>query len=1042
MHSELLALWPSEVSVNECILSQAESFDQIVFLAVHQPMRFRREVVNALSAESELLDEKVLLDTFLQDNPPHGSLILPIVGNSGVGKSHAVKWLYSRISNDNKRYCIWIRKGASLKRVLEELLSGLDGPQYEGLRSRLRSAREKLPPELTAKYLRSNLIQQIKESAIQADERIKRQGKSHADNRLKAYGRNEMLPAALEDQHLWRNHFYGSDENPTGILYRIAEHVTSDGGADIDNRKHQFEAEDFRLPDTVKIGSLSLEAREFFKRLNDQDDRRQDAADVANAAIDAAKRDLLGLSGESLMDIFTDLRRELLKDQRELIMLVEDFVVLSGLQGALLDVITAPAVRDGRQELCTMRSALAYTTGYLTHDTVLTRAGHVWHLDESIPDEEIWPRIQNLVGSYLNAARVGQAELGRIYKANPGGQWPPTFAISHDPGLDAVLDAFGKAPNGYPLFPLNSAAIEQLTFDTYSGRSCYNPRGVINAVLRPILQQRRFFEIEQFPPLNLKQDLRSADVIEQVKLKSPPDEISRQMKFLAYWGGQPRNKSELGAIAPQLWTAFSLSLPDVEFVPAGAPRAVVVPEQKLVSPPVVSATGPSAPPMDEFERKWRPILEAWQDGQTIPQKDANYLRSDIATAILASIPRDWPGYGNLPSRDILRDKVYLPCAGGGKGLEPEAALVVVCTDQERSNPEYSAPIRMELEAIVRFHSIDKDTWDYQGGESLSARYATFIRRHRPSVMKDLCGRPFDGTDSRILSPLISGLSVGAAALDLRGANNREAAKSLEPIFIASKGVFPESTTDWEKVLEHFQKIRRVENGEPGPWVRAVLDAFGVRQGAGNKIYAIDAASLRPLVQSLNQRCELLDVEIPKTSDIRLEQFRSAYIVIKNQFGRLAREQQASLARWRKRTIDFFGDDLDAEVFDKSSRELLTLVKAEGLESHETIEKVRKSLSDFKKAALKSALTDTAYLDEEKSLDRRTLAILGRDYKNTYSVSDQLRTELEITLRNQAAKISKQREIFGGDKVNQSKNALEQELKRIEIQLEVYKGLFK
>ena len=99
----------------------------------------------------------------------------------------------------------------------------------------------------------------------------------------------------------------------------------------------------------------------------------------------------------------------MLKEQRELVLLVEDFAVLSGLQKQLLQVVIKEAFRDGRQVLCTMRTALAYTTGYMTTATVLTRA-HVEYLipDEPGTEEEILRRIERLVGAYLNAARFGQ----------------------------------------------------------------------------------------------------------------------------------------------------------------------------------------------------------------------------------------------------------------------------------------------------------------------------------------------------------------------------------------------------------------------------------------------------------------------------------------------------------------------------------------------------------------------------------------------------------------------------------------------------------
>ena len=73
-----------------------------------------------------------------------------------------------------------------------------------------------------------------------------------------------------------------------------------------------------------------------------------------------------------MADLFDAVRAQLFHEGKELVLLVEDFVVLSGIQKQVLQVIIKEAFRDGRQVLCTMRTVLAYTTGYMDAATVLT----------------------------------------------------------------------------------------------------------------------------------------------------------------------------------------------------------------------------------------------------------------------------------------------------------------------------------------------------------------------------------------------------------------------------------------------------------------------------------------------------------------------------------------------------------------------------------------------------------------------------------------------------------------------------------------------
>src|SRR5205085_2045669 len=130
-----------------------------------------------------------------------------------------------------------------------------------------------------------------------------------------------------------------------------------------------------------------------------RDERREIACKILNAALDGAKQRLLKLD-PTISELFNAVRGELLSEGRELVLLVEDFADLSGIQGQLLQVIIREANRDGRQVLCTMRTALAYTTGHVTAETVLTRANHEYHIPDTVgTDEEMLERIERLVGA-------------------------------------------------------------------------------------------------------------------------------------------------------------------------------------------------------------------------------------------------------------------------------------------------------------------------------------------------------------------------------------------------------------------------------------------------------------------------------------------------------------------------------------------------------------------------------------------------------------------------------------------------------------------
>jgi hypothetical protein len=92
MRQELLRYWPHDEDVVACIKTDAEASSEAVSLAVHQPMRFERRIIGG-SGSPEPCDEHQLLRAFLATDLPEERVILPIVGSSGVGKSHVVRWL-------------------------------------------------------------------------------------------------------------------------------------------------------------------------------------------------------------------------------------------------------------------------------------------------------------------------------------------------------------------------------------------------------------------------------------------------------------------------------------------------------------------------------------------------------------------------------------------------------------------------------------------------------------------------------------------------------------------------------------------------------------------------------------------------------------------------------------------------------------------------------------------------------------------------------------------------------------------------------------
>jgi hypothetical protein len=171
--------WPTPENGSECLATEAEAIGDAVFLAVHQPMRLYRSPIPN-TAESELLPEKDLLTSLLEKNPASGTLLIPLVGDSGVGKSHMIHWLDSQLRHRPdgvRRKITRIPKSSSLRSVLQLILDGLQGKEYDEIRKEIITAQLTLTPDEATIGLREKLLLEL--ARKNKDARVKLQEANH-----------------------------------------------------------------------------------------------------------------------------------------------------------------------------------------------------------------------------------------------------------------------------------------------------------------------------------------------------------------------------------------------------------------------------------------------------------------------------------------------------------------------------------------------------------------------------------------------------------------------------------------------------------------------------------------------------------------------------------------------------------------------------------------------------------------------------------------------------------------------------------------------
>ncbi|MEA2569257.1 MAG: hypothetical protein QOI24_1258 [Acidobacteriota bacterium] len=1016
-HEDLLRYWPAESDVEACIKTDAESSSAAVSAAVHQPMRLERRVIG--SDAMDLCDEHAVLAAFLTASLPDGRVILPIVGSSGIGKSHVVRWLESKIrttAGADRRVVIRIPKGTSLRGVLSLLLDQpeLQGPTYQRHREEMLRAQRDLDSREAAGLLCEMLAHAVTEMGSEARDVLTATPHDATARERAAFCNEQVLPTLFRNQVLRDRHFVLSCDGHDGPVARLVEQLTKGRDPGVaDDRQHLFVPDDLVFDERIERDALGKNEQRALSMLDMRPDRRETACCILNAALDSAKQRLLRLD-PTISELFDTVRRELFADGKELILLVEDFAVLSGLQKQLLQIVIKEAIRDGQQVLCTMRTALAYTTGYIDTATVLTRA----HVEYRIPDtpgddEDIFRRIERLVGAYMNATRSGQRVLERAYATHHDGDaWIPAFSADIENEARLTLNEFGASVDGYDLFPFNRAAIRQLAREgsLRSGTLVYNPRYVIQNVLNKVLKHRDLFAKEQFPSARFGPPARPlrADVAGHVRRQVSAAEFDRYERFLEYWGGHPESAGDVLLVPERVYAAFGLDRGRLarNLDEASAPPRPPVPSSSPSPVPPPPVTESSA-----LEIQWRQILEAWRGGTMIPQGDARKLRKWIADALIGTIDWDWSLHKPLKDGGVkwfVDDKVYIPRAAGGGGTAPDDAMVVVCSEADLDTPAESVRIFHALMSVVRFQGIHQDSWAYEGAESDLAHYAAFLSAHAERARDFVRERYFKASWDPV-PMLAEGLLIGARSLGIVGSQNSADVPALvnaifSPVPSETAETTPASDGDssdaqWQSFLDllrGFRSTTEADGRDIVSWRHHLLSIIGARQGSADRVYAIDVARLRGAIEGVLASWDTAlappnPAAVPEFTSVRI-----GYLELKKVRGAVEKHRQR-LYESHLRMAEWWGAAPDKDALYRELKELVESAKAATLARADDYRPVLVALEDFRTARIAAAFSDTGSL-KPQSERGVVLTVLGKQHDRAIRIAENLRAAADGFLR--------------------------------------------
>lgn len=582
--------------------TEAESPSDGIFLATHAPLPIY-QLANAMSDEGTLTAEEDVLAAVLA---PGDLPIVPVLGPSGSGKSHLVRWLRHRleVERPDDLVVVFIPKLAmSLKGIALEIIRAGDGPEFEALAAEVRGATQALTDQMAVLSLRSALA-----NLVQTEGADTRPGED-ADTAIFRSFLAEHLPNLLNDGVAGPPLF-----REGATIHRFAmENLRGRQGEDKE-RAFAFEATDLEIS-LADIGQAGASAQLILAQLAANPSLRDLAATMLNEQLEPAISSVFGIKGATITDIFLRLRKHFHGRGQRLLLLIEDFSIFQGIQRGVLDAITViPGEKD---ELCSLRAVMAVTTGYFREslpDTVRTRTHRVFDLTPRGDDEA--SSIGRFVAGYLNAARLD----GDALKAFRGDTAPPN-ACDQCPVRETCHTAFGEV-DGVGLFPLTAHLVDQTSRNISSG---FIARTYLNQVLKPLLvNEAASIDRAEFPTARfasahrrINADLVTADV--RLRSANPDDAPNDERRartvqlYTAVSGKRPAWPTET------VYRAFGMAAP-AHHLPAGVevngPPSEDVPE-------TVEDQGPKSKP-DKVSASTRALtksIENWGSTGQITQSD-------------------------------------------------------------------------------------------------------------------------------------------------------------------------------------------------------------------------------------------------------------------------------------------------------------------------------------------------------------------------------------------------------------------------------------
>ncbi|TBA94345.1 hypothetical protein ELH55_34215 (plasmid) [Rhizobium ruizarguesonis] len=933
------ACWRSD-EVARIVANEALEHQEAIFLATHSPIR-GFEVTGSHQNEIASPDEQAVLETLSNRDRNHAFCV--VQGEAGSGKSHLIRWLAVNWPYEDDLTLLLQRADGSLEGALRQLRQRLP-EEFKALFDRL-GRRQRATEDGRAKSFLSNLANALRPNYYE---------KAPEDVAWCA----EYLPGALIDNLTVKEEWEGparilrlldgkgadgeDERNSQSAVFNLFDMVTLAaaarnvsgsgvrGGTERLTTKIRDEAdiiEDYRLqgwddPDELE-GKIRKEVPASIALMEALNRRRNDAI-----------QHLLGVSAEGLKDLFREVRTALASRGQRLVLLLEDITSWEGIDNSLIDVLVTNAdtrANEGDSDLCPLISVVGVTPAYrnklpanyrgrITHELKLGSSRHEGELQDVAALREENARLE-FVTRYLNAVRAGSGALSEWRELRRGSLHADLpNPCTHCEFREGCHATFG-AQDDVGLFPFTASSLGNLFAalnDRDNGLTWRTPRGMLQAVVTPVLTQADAIQLGQFPTRLL--DSRAllpesrnlsplAETLLTTRLSGTGVDRTQMSRLIAYWGDRNRPvTTSLGAdemafagISQKIYEAFGLPW-------LGDDTAEIQVENTTPVLPLDEA--PPAAPLEtsggEVKREWMPRAQLPKTRTTPPppargpvvnKTDLQRMRDQLQLWKEKGVLEDLSGWNRVLHRLV-------------HAIDPSS----VGLDQHTFEKLFTdAQVKLEGTGSSRRQSfwIPKDEWVLNGldafqtlslEKSLTLSETEYYRRSLATMLRRLAPAVGDYADLRLgfssererWEPSVSCAQILLARAWLRGTTTPDLPLPIQFRAILSDEDGPESdpqsrTTNWQGFLSKTHPHNKMLRG-------ALREMLSLPQGESR---AFGLADLSKVASHLILfRATLRFSPLPKETDSGIPLFETMKEIIDSVGGSLQ-----PLLRYERERLD-------------------------------------------------------------------------------------------------------------------------------------------